>query len=98
MTIEKLLEPRLRRKVKKLGGIAVKFTSHITTGMPDRMILMPGGHIYFVELKSTKKKPTPLQALQIRTLRLMGFVSEVIDDREGLDLFLSKIINEQNEL
>ena len=91
MSIEKLLEPRLRNEVKKMGGIALKFTSHITTGMPDRMVLLPGGRIYFVELKSTKKKPTPLQALQIRTLRMMGFVSEVIDDREGLDLFLSKL-------
>jgi len=91
MGIEKILEPRLRNEVKKMGGIAVKFTSHITTGMPDRMILMPGGRIYFVELKSTKKKPTPLQALHIRTLRLMGFISEVIDDREGLDIFLTKL-------
>lgn len=96
MSVEKLLEPRLRNEVKKMGGLAIKFSSHVTTGMPDRMVLMPGGRIYFVELKSTKKKPTPLQALQIRTLRLMGFVSEVIDDREGLDLFISKL-QEENQ-
>lgn len=91
MTIEKILEQKLRTGVKKQGGTAVKFTSHITTGMPDRMVLMPGGKIYFIELKGTREKQTPLQMLQMRTLRLLGFHAEVIDTREGVDRFLEMI-------
>lgn len=54
---EKLLERKLREEVKKLGGIALKFTSPFYTGMPDRIILMPGAKTRFVELKSPGKKP-----------------------------------------
>ena len=53
---EKLLEKKLREEVKKLGGLALKFTSSTYTGMPDRIVLMPKGKVYFVELKTTGQK------------------------------------------
>lgn len=85
---EKLLEKKLRESVKKMGGLAVKFSSQTYTGMPDRIILMPGGKTSFAEIKTTGKKPTVLQALQIENLRKLGFKAEVIDSPESLNLFL----------
>ena len=92
MTIEKILEARLRSEVKKLGGIAIKYASQTSTGYPDRLVLMPGGKVYLIELKSGLKAViSPLQALQIRNLKHLGFDARVIRTREALDLFLQEI-------
>lgn len=88
---EKLIERKLRESVKKLGGLALKFSSPYHRGMPDRIVLMPGNRIAFAELKTTGKKPTELQKKAIAELRAMGFKAEVIDSQEGLNKFLEEI-------
>ena len=88
---EKLLEKKLRESVKKLGGIALKFTSPFYTGMPDRIILMPNSKTYFAEMKTTGKKATPLQLERIKMLTGLGFDAKVIDSQESLNQFLKDI-------
>ena len=88
---EKLIERKLRDGVKKLGGLAVKFHAISYTGFPDRIVLMPGGRIWFAEIKSTGKKPTPIQEVCISQLRSLGFTVFVIDSQEQLDEFLKLI-------
>ena len=89
---EKLLEKKLRDEVKKLGGLALKFGTTYHTGMPDRIVLMPGGQTRFVELKSTGKKPTALQVKSLELLNELGFKAAVIDSQESLDNFLNNLI------
>ena len=89
---EKLLEKKLRIEVKKLGGIALKFGTTYHTGMPDRIVLMPGAETCFVELKSTGKKPTPLQIKSFEMLTGLGFKTAVIDSQESLDQFLNELL------
>lgn len=86
---EKTIENKLRNEVKKLGGMAVKFFSFSFTGMPDRIVLLPGGHIRFVELKSPGKKPTPRQAYVHRWLESIGFKVFVIDSDKALQQFIT---------
>lgn len=88
---EKLIEKKLREEVKKLGGLALKFSSPYHRGIPDRIVLMPGGCTSFAEIKTTGKKPTLLQEKAIAELRAMGFKAEVIDSQDGLDKFLEEI-------
>ena len=89
---EKLLEKKLREEVKKLGGIALKFGTVYHTGMPDRVILMPGGNTSFVELKTTGKKPTTLQRKSLEMLNGLGFEAVVIDSQDSLNTFLNNLI------
>ena len=49
--LEKDIEKRLVREVKKLGGLCLKWVSPGNSGVPDRIVLMPGGKAIFVELK-----------------------------------------------
>ena len=86
---EKALEARLRREVNDRGGMAIKLLSQLHRGLPDRLVLMPGGHVYFVETKSTGEKPTRLQKHCHNQLRKLGFDVWVIDNTESLDRFLS---------
>ncbi len=70
--LERELEKRLVEGVKKLGGKAYKFVSPGNTGVPDRMIIMPGGHVIFVELKTDTGRLTKLQQRQISVIKRMG--------------------------
>lgn len=88
---EKLIEQKLIRAVKAAGGIAVKFVSPGYDGMPDRLVLLPGGKIAFVEVKAHEMKPRPLQIRRHVLLRLLGFLVYVLDDERQIGGILDEI-------
>lgn len=48
---ESKIEAYLKQQVEAAGGMCLKFVSPGTAGVPDRLVLMPGGKMGFVELK-----------------------------------------------
>lgn len=78
--MEKTVEAYLRQKVRDLGGMSIKLKNPI--GIPDRLILMPGGKTMFVELKDKGKKPRGIQLVRHRELRTLGFDVFVIDSKD----------------
>lgn len=88
---EKLLESKLRREVKKAGGLAIKFVSPGHAGVYDRIVLMPGGKIWFVELKSTGEDLSPLQKIFKKQMNHLNFRNLMIDTDEKLTAFLDQI-------
>lgn len=88
---ERNIETYLRDKVKKAGGIAYKWVSPGNSGVPDRIVIMPGGRAVLVELKSPGKKPTALQYAQQERLRALGCDVRVIDSREGVDDLIKEL-------
>lgn len=87
---EKWLENNLRERVKKLGGWAIKFVCPSITGMPDRMCLLPGGRIFFAEMKSKGKKPSPRQILVKDKIERLGFKVYVIDNEQTINEILEE--------
>ena len=81
---EKSIEAKLVDAVKAAGGVCWKFTSPGTSGVPDRIVLMPSGRIAFVEVKASGEKLRPLQRLRIRTLRRLGFKAFVLESPEQI--------------
>ena len=88
---EKQIERKLTIAAKNMGGIAPKFTSPGFDGMPDRIVLLPGGHIGFVEVKAMGCKPRPLQLARHGLLRRLGFKVYVIDGEEQIGGVLDEI-------
>lgn len=88
---EKLIEKKLVAAVAKALGIALKLLPFLFTGLPDRMVLMPGGRIWFVEIKTTGKKLSPRQEIVHKMLQNLGFKVYVIDDAVSLALFIDLI-------
>ena len=88
---EKQIENKLASEVKKAGGIALKFVSPSFDGMPDRLVLIPDGHVAFVELKAPGKKPRPLQLARHRLLRSLGFRVYVINSVEQIGGMLDEV-------
>lgn len=74
------IERRLVSETKRRGGLCLKWVCPGFDGVPDRIILMPGGKIGFAELKAPGKRPRPLQASKHRLFLKLGFPVHVIDD------------------
>jgi len=77
---EKEIEQKFTLMVKQAGGLALKFVSPGMSGIPDRIVLLPGGHMAFVEVKAPGKVPRPLQEARHRMLRKLGFKVYVLDN------------------
>ncbi len=88
---EKSTEKKLVSAVKGMGGIAPKFTSPGFDGMPDRIVLLPGGRMAFVEAKAPGKKPRPLQEARHRLLRGLGFKVYVLDNESQIGGIIDEI-------
>jgi len=83
---EKDLERKLCKDVEfKLGGVAWKWFSIHISGLPDRIVLLPGGRVFFVELKTTGKYISPIQRSVHKKLQKLGFRVEVVDSSEQID-------------
>lgn len=72
MESEKTTEAYLRDEVKARGGRSYKWVSPGCSGVPDRIIVKPGGGVFFVELKSEGQKSTPQQQRRQEELRALG--------------------------
>ena len=88
---EKELEKMFRDRVREAGGCAYKFVSPGMSGVPDRLVVLPGNCIGFVELKAPGKKPRADQRHQIRRLELLGCYVAVLDDPEDIDRVIGEI-------
>lgn len=74
-----------------IGGKAYKFVSPGVRGVPDRIVIIPGGHIYFVELKAPGEKLRPIQHIRCKKLTDLGCNVHVIDSKEMVDRFIKKV-------
>ena len=85
---EKQIEQKLVRAVRAAGGLCPKFVSPGLAGMPDRLILLPGGRFAFVEVKAPGEKPRALQLHRHAQLRALGFSVFVLDDPARVPVIL----------
>ena len=90
--LEKQIEKKLVDAIRQLGGMCPKFVSPGMDGMPDRLILMPGGRLAFAELKAPGKKPRPLQLHRHDQLRSLGFQVFVVDAPEQIEEVLREVL------
>ena len=88
---EKTVEQRLMKAVRQSGGLALKFISPNMNGVPDRLLLLPGGRIAFCEVKAPGEKPRPLQMYRMEQLKKLGFRVYVSDSKEQIGEMIREI-------
>lgn len=73
--LESSIERQLKRTVEGLEDkiMCLKFESPGMSGVPDRVILLPGGHTVFVELKQPGKHERARQEYVQQKIRDAGF-------------------------
>lgn len=59
--MEKNIEAHLVKSVRRIGGVAYKFTSPAHRGVADRVVCLPDGSTWFIELKAEGGRLSPLQ-------------------------------------
>lgn len=91
MQLERDVEAYLGKSVRRLGGKSLKFIPDEENGMPDRLVLLPGGVSVWVELKNGEtEKARKLQQLQHKRLRDLGQIVEVGQTKEQIDQLLTR--------
>ena len=94
--LESKIEKKLVSLVRRLGGECLKFVSPGNAGVPDRIVMMPHGKIYFVELKAPGEKPRALQIAVHDRFKRLGFPVTVIDSMEGVEDFVRALEEDQH--
>lgn len=99
--LEKTIERKLRDQIRAIGGLCLKWESPGFTGVPDRLILLPGGKVLMVETKAPGKKERARQLFVQEQLRTLGFtVFSTVDSPEKVSaivLLCKKIISREVE-
>lgn len=85
---ERLTEQHLIKRVKEAGGVSKKWG---VNSEPDRLNVLPGAHIFFVECKKPKGRgPTVRQAARHAELRALGFRVYVCHTKGDVDEVVGK--------
>lgn len=77
---ERQIEQKLVAASRDMGGLALKLVSPSCDGMPDRLVLMPGGKVGFVEVKAPGQKARALQLSRHKMLSSLGFKVYVLNN------------------
>ena len=86
--LEKEIERKLIDVVKRRGGLCLKWVCPGWAGVPDRIVLLPGGRVKFVELKRPKGgRLSERQRWWLNKLGGLGFECWVIWDPADLARF-----------
>lgn len=82
---EKAIERYLVDQAKLNGLPCLKYSNPNMVGYPDRLLVLPGGGVIWVELKSKGCKPTKIQLMRIAELTGMRHWVKVIDNKADID-------------
>lgn len=83
---EKVVEAYLRRVILVIGGFCWKMNVMNVRGVPDRLCLLPGGRIIFVEVKRPKGGILSQWQINIMAkLKNMGFEVHHVKNKEEVD-------------
>lgn len=91
MRYESDVERRLTACVERAGGVCLK---HGQDGWPDRIVVLPGGVLVWVELKRQGGRVAPLQELRMRRLRELGQRVELVWSAQEAEALVDRLLHE----
>lgn len=91
---EKEIERRMCEMVHSRGGLAYKFTSPNSRGVPDRVVITPRGEVWFVELKAASGRLSALQKWRKAELEKRGANVRVIRGWEAAKAFVEEVMGD----
>ena len=91
--LESAIEKRMTRRVKDKGGLCLKWAASGTAGVPDRIILLPGGRVIFAELKQAGMDLRELQKYRREQLENLGFEVWALRGTDELEAFFREVLD-----
>lgn len=96
MVMEREIEQKLVNLVSRYGGNCLKWVCPGWSGVPDRIILLPGGEVIFVELKRPKGgKPSQMQKWWRRRMLDLGHDHWIVcnfDDLADIERYIADVV------
>ena len=89
---EKAIEKYLVEQAMEHGMLCLKYSNPNMVGYPDRLLVIPGGRVVWVELKSKGRKPKMIQQIRVDQLRGMDHHVAVIDNKADIDELIKFIM------
>lgn len=94
--MEREIEEKLTAIVAKYGGHCLKWVCPGWTGVPDRIILLPGGGILFAEIKRPKGgRESPMQKWWKRRLTDLGHEHWIVrnyNDLQDIERYIAEFM------
>jgi len=90
---EKIIEKYLAQRVKDLGGRAYKFTSPAHRGVADRVVCLPNGQTWFIELKAPDGRLSELQKIFASDMALMNQKYACLWSKEQIDGWIIEAVS-----
>lgn len=91
MDLERDVERRLVDLVERAGGICLK---HGQDGWPDRIVMLPGGVLVWVETKRPKGTPAALQKYRASQLESVGQHVVFLWSKDAVEGFIDGLTGE----
>ena len=82
---ESEIEAYLVWTVERMGGRAYKFVSPAQRGVADRIVCLPNGQTWFIELKTKKGRLSPLQQMFAAEMERLNQKHAVLWNKEEID-------------
>ena len=92
MISEREIERYFKAQFEKRGALVFKFVSPGQAGVPDRVVLLPGGRVVFAEMTAPGEKPRPLQRAVFARMARAGHPVYIIDSREAVKKFMEEVM------
>lgn len=89
--LEKNIEAHLVKAVRRIGGVAYKFTSPAHRGVADRVVCLPGGAVWFIELKTEGGRLSPLQKVFADEMTRLNQKYVCLWSKENVDTWLQQL-------
>ena len=82
--LEREIESKFTEQMESLGCLVCKFVSPGKAGMPDRLVIIPGGKVWFAEMKRPGEKLRPLQVFWKKQMESLGAKYYVVDSYKAI--------------
>jgi hypothetical protein len=92
---EKTIEEYLTWAVERVGGVTFKFRSPSQRGVADRIVCLPNGTTWFVELKTENGRLSPLQKVFASVMAQTNQKYKVLYRTEEVDAFVASVSRER---
>lgn len=89
---ESIIESYLKKEITKLNGLCLKWVAPGTRGVPDRIIIMPKGRTYFVEMKQANGRIDKLQKYVHKQFAARDHYVYVLWSKSDVNNFISEVV------
>lgn len=93
--LERDVEKKLTDLTRQAGGKSYKWVAPGNRGVPDRILILPGGRIYFVELKTDSGRLTAIQIRQQKRLKELGANVRTLYGMGEIEAFAREVMRDE---